>query len=97
MCRGHEHQYAPPLDPPQRVLLGPGPSDVPTRVLQALASPTIGHLDPEYLQIMDDTRELMKRVFQTTNELTVAMPGTGSSGMETCVANLIEPWSMSMW
>ncbi len=81
----------PPLDPPHRVLLGPGPSDVPARVLQALASPTIGHLDPEYLRIMDDTRELMKHVFQTTNELTVAMPGTGSSGMETCVANLIEP------
>lgn len=81
----------PPLDPPQRVLLGPGPSDVPARVLQALASPTIGHLDPVYLRIMDDMRELMKHVFQTKNELTVAMPGTGSSGMETCVANLIEP------
>jgi len=81
----------PPLDPPQRVLLGPGPSDVPARVLQALASPTIGHLDPEYLRIMDEMRELMKHVFRTTNELTVAMPGTGSSGMETCVVNLIEP------
>jgi len=81
----------PPLDPPQRVLLGPGPSDVPARVLQALAAPTIGHLDPEYLRIMDDMRELMKHVFRTGNELTVAMPGTGSSGMETCVANLIEP------
>jgi alanine-glyoxylate transaminase/serine-glyoxylate transaminase/serine-pyruvate transaminase len=82
---------APPLDPPRRVLLGPGPSDVPSRVLQAMAAPTIGHLDPEYLRIMDDTRGLLKQVFQTTNELTVAMPGTGSSGMETCVANLIEP------
>ena len=82
---------APPLDPPRRVLLGPGPSDVPSRVLQAMAAPTIGHLDPEYLRIMDDTRALLKHVFQTTNELTVAMPGTGSSGMETCVANLIEP------
>jgi alanine-glyoxylate transaminase/serine-glyoxylate transaminase/serine-pyruvate transaminase len=82
---------APPLDPPRRVLLGPGPSDVPSRVLQAMAAPTIGHLDPEYLRIMDDTRAMLKQVFQTTNDLTVAMPGTGSSGMETCVANLVEP------
>jgi alanine-glyoxylate transaminase/serine-glyoxylate transaminase/serine-pyruvate transaminase len=81
----------PPLDPPQRVLLGPGPSDVPSRVLLAMAAPTIGHLDPEYLRVMDDMRELLRQVFRTTNELTVAMPGTGSSGMETCVANLIEP------
>jgi len=81
----------PPLDPPQRILLGPGPSDVPARVLQALAAPTIGHLDPEYLRIMDDMRELLKQVFRTRNELTVAMPGTGSSGMETCVVNLVEP------
>jgi len=81
----------PPFDPPQRVLLGPGPSDVPPRVLQAMAAPTIGHLDPAYLRIMDDMRELLRRVFRTTNELTVAMPGTGSSGMETCFANLVEP------
>ncbi|MGD8897074.1 MAG: alanine--glyoxylate aminotransferase family protein [Acidobacteriota bacterium] len=81
----------PPLDPPRRVLLGPGPSDVPSRVLQAMAAPTIGHLDPEYLRIMDDTRSLLRQVFRTDNEITVAMPGTGSSGMETCVANLIEP------
>jgi alanine-glyoxylate transaminase/serine-glyoxylate transaminase/serine-pyruvate transaminase len=81
----------PPLNPPQRILLGPGPSDVPPRVLQALASPTIGHLDPEYLRVMDDMRELLRQVFRTRNELTVAMPGTGSSGMESCVANLIEP------
>ncbi len=81
----------PSLDPPQRVLLGPGPSDVPSRVLLAMAAPTIGHLDPEYLRVMDDMRELLRQVFRTTNELTVAMPGTGSSGMETCVANLIEP------
>jgi alanine-glyoxylate transaminase/serine-glyoxylate transaminase/serine-pyruvate transaminase len=81
----------PPLDPPQRILLGPGPSDVPARVLQAMAAPTIGHLDPEYLKIMDEMRTLLRRVFRTGNELTVAMPGTGSSGMETCVANLVEP------
>jgi len=76
---------------PSRVLMGPGPSDVSARVLQAMASPTIGHLDPEYLRIMDDTRKMLQHVFRTQNHLTVAMPGTGSAGMETCVANLIEP------
>jgi alanine-glyoxylate transaminase / serine-glyoxylate transaminase / serine-pyruvate transaminase len=81
----------PPLDPPHRILLGPGPSDVPSRVLLALAAPTIGHLDPEYLKVMDRTRELLRHVFHTKNELTLAMSGTGSSGMETCVVNLVEP------
>jgi len=80
-----------PLNPPDRILLGPGPSDVSNRVLGALAAPTIGHLDPEYLRIMDGMRRLLQMVFRTENELTVAMPGTGSAGMETCVANLIEP------
>jgi aspartate aminotransferase-like enzyme len=56
-----------------------------------MATPTVGHLDPEYLRIMDDTRTMLQHVFRTQNELTVAMPGTGSAGMETCVANLIEP------
>ena len=73
-----------------RILLGPGPSDVPPRVLAALASPTLGHLDPEYLQIMDETRGLLQRVFATENKLTLAVSGTGSAGMEACVANLTE-------
>jgi alanine-glyoxylate transaminase/serine-glyoxylate transaminase/serine-pyruvate transaminase len=77
--------------PSPRILLGPGPSDVPARVLAALAAPTIGHLDPEYLAIMDETRGLLQRVFQTENRLTLAVPGTGSAGMEACVANLTEP------
>ncbi|RMF42760.1 MAG: alanine--glyoxylate aminotransferase family protein [Planctomycetota bacterium] len=77
--------------PPQRVLLGPGPSDVDPRVLRALAAPTLGHLDPEYLKIMDQTRELMRQVFQTKNELTIAVSGTGSAGMEACICNLVEP------
>ena len=55
------------LAPSERVLLGPGPSDVSTRVLQALGSPTIGHLDPEYLQVMDETRQLLKQVITTEN------------------------------
>ena len=56
--------------PSQRVLLGPGPSDVPTRVLNAMAAPTLGHLDPEYLSLMDDTRRQLQAIFRTTNELT---------------------------
>jgi alanine-glyoxylate transaminase / serine-glyoxylate transaminase / serine-pyruvate transaminase len=75
----------------QRILLGPGPSEVSARVLAVLASPTLGHLDPEYLRIMDETRGLLQRVFQTANQLTLAVSGTGSAGMEACVANLIEP------
>jgi alanine-glyoxylate transaminase / serine-glyoxylate transaminase / serine-pyruvate transaminase len=77
--------------PPQRILLGPGPSDVPARVLAALGAPTVGHLDPVYLAIMDDTRRLLQRAFRTQNALTLAMSGTGSAGMETCIANLVEP------
>ncbi len=79
------------LNPSRRVLLGPGPSDVSDRVLRALAMPTIGHLDPEYLVIMTETCGLLRRVFQTENELTLAVSGTGSAGMEACVCNLIEP------
>ncbi|MEC9092858.1 MAG: alanine--glyoxylate aminotransferase family protein [Planctomycetota bacterium] len=79
------------LDPAERVLMGPGPSEVPDRVLRALGAPTIGHLDPEYLQIMDETRQLLRNVFQTQNEMTLAMSGTGSAGMEACFCNLVEP------
>jgi len=81
----------PDLDLPSRILMGPGPSDVSPRVLSALARPTVGHLDPEYLRIMDDIRVMLRRTFRTSNELTLAAPGTGTSGMETCVANLVEP------
>lgn len=80
-----------PLDPPTRVLLGPGPSDVHPRVLAALARPCVGHLDPAFVQLMDETQELLRRVFRTRNRLTLAMSGTGSAGMETVVVNLVEP------
>lgn len=79
------------LNPTQRVLMGPGPSDVAPRVLRALAAPTLGHLDPEYLAIMDHTRQMLRQVFQTKNEMTMAISGTGSAGMEACVCNLVEP------
>lgn len=80
-----------PLNPTERILLGPGPSDVAARVLRALGSPTLGHLDPEYLTIMDETRQMLRQVFQTQNEMTLAISGTGSAGMEACICNLIEP------
>ncbi|UCC69841.1 MAG: alanine--glyoxylate aminotransferase family protein, partial [Armatimonadota bacterium] len=74
-----------------RMLMGPGPSDVNPRVLEAMARPTIGHLDPQFLEVLNGTREMLQAVFQTRNELTLAVSGTGSAGMETCVVNLIEP------
>ena len=75
----------------KRVLMGPGPSDVDSRVLQAMSQPTIGHLDPRFLEILDEIRELLQYTFQTKNKLTFAVSGTGSAGMEACVVNLIEP------
>src|SRR6476620_10096070 len=76
---------------PQRTLMGPGPSDVHPRVLKALATHTIGHLDPVFLQLMDEIRQKLREVFKTTNEMTLAVSGTGSAGMETLFANLVEP------
>lgn len=76
---------------PLRRLMGPGPLDVHPRVYKALSSPVIGYLDPVYLKVLDRIGELLPPVFGTQNRLTNAMPGTGSSGMEACVANLIEP------
>jgi len=76
---------------PERILMGPGPSDVSSRVLRALAQPTIGHLDPAFLLLMDELRDRMRAVFQTENEMTLAVSGTGSAGMETLFVNLVEP------
>ncbi|HUW84485.1 MAG TPA: alanine--glyoxylate aminotransferase family protein [Phycisphaerae bacterium] len=74
-----------------RMLMGPGPSDVNPTVLEAMSRPTIGHLDGQFLAILNEIRDMLQRVFQTRNELTLAVSGTGSAGMETCVVNLIEP------
>lgn len=79
------------LRPSDRILLGPGPSDVHPAVLRAMTTPLVGHLDPEFLAIMDDTRRMLRAAFATENEMTVAMSGTGSAGMETCLVNLLEP------
>jgi alanine-glyoxylate transaminase/serine-glyoxylate transaminase/serine-pyruvate transaminase len=77
--------------PPQRVLMGPGPSDVSPRVLEAMSRPTIGHLDPVFVSMMDEMKVLLKYAFQTGNELTMPVSAPGSAGMETCFVNLVEP------
>jgi alanine-glyoxylate transaminase/serine-glyoxylate transaminase/serine-pyruvate transaminase len=71
--------------------MGPGPSQVPASVLSALGAPTVGHLDPAFLVMLDEVRAMLRTVLGTSNELTMPMSGTGSLGMETCVINLIEP------
>ena len=82
---------APKANPPIRTLLGPGPSPVSPRVLAALALPVVGHLDPKFLEIMDQSMAMLRELFQTKNRLALPMSGTGSAGMETCFVNLIEP------
>ncbi|MDP2562617.1 alanine--glyoxylate aminotransferase family protein [Psychrobium sp. 1_MG-2023] len=77
--------------PTPRTLMGPGPSDVSPRVLEALSRPTIGHLDPEFVKMMDEVKSLLKYAFKTENELTIAVSAPGSAGMETCFVNLVEP------
>lgn len=79
------------ISPPSRTLMGPGPSDIAPSVLSAMAAPTVGHLDPYFLKVMDEVQTMLRQVFQTENPLTFAVSGTGSAGMETCIANLIEP------
>ncbi|KAA3611429.1 MAG: alanine--glyoxylate aminotransferase family protein [Planctomycetota bacterium] len=81
----------PSLNPPARILMGPGPSDVAPSVLRAMAKPTLGHLDPRFLEVMDQIRDMLQVVFGTRNELTMPMSGTGSAGMETMIVNLVEP------
>jgi alanine-glyoxylate transaminase/serine-glyoxylate transaminase/serine-pyruvate transaminase len=79
------------LNPSPRVLLGPGPSDAHPRVLRAMTTPLLGHLDPQFLTIMDEVQELLRLTSQTRNPLTLTVPGTGMAGMETCLVNLLEP------
>lgn len=79
-----------PLNPHERLLMGPGPSTVPSRVLRALGAPTIGHLDPQYIGYMDETCAMLREVFQTKNPLTFPVSGTGMAGMEAIASNLIE-------
>ncbi|MDP2713375.1 alanine--glyoxylate aminotransferase family protein [Rheinheimera sp.] len=87
-------QQAPKIDaflPPRRILMGPGPSDVHPQVLAAQARPTVGHLDPLFIGMMDELKQLLQYAFQTQNDMTLAVSAPGSAGMETCFVNLLEP------
>ena len=77
--------------PPRRILMGPGPSDISPQVLQALSRPTVGHLDPLFIAMMDELKQLLQYAFQTNNDFTIAVSAPGSAGMEACFVNLVEP------
>ena len=77
--------------PPIRTLLGPGPSNVHPRILEATSRPTIGHLDPEFVRMMDEIKVMLQSAFLTNNALTMPISAPGSAGMEACFVNLIEP------
>jgi len=79
------------LTPPNRTLMGPGPSDVHPRVLRAMSTPLVGHLDPSFIDIMDEVQELLRYTFRTDNQWTIPVSGTGSASMEAAVGNLVEP------
>jgi alanine-glyoxylate transaminase/serine-glyoxylate transaminase/serine-pyruvate transaminase len=79
------------LNPSSRILMGPGPSNVHPRVLRAMAQPLVGHLDPDFLKIMDETMALLRFVFKTSNRFSIPVSGTGSAGMEAAFVNVLEP------
>jgi alanine-glyoxylate transaminase/serine-glyoxylate transaminase/serine-pyruvate transaminase len=81
----------PAFQPPTRLLMGPGPSNVAPSVLRAMSAPLLGHLDPLFIKMMEEIKTMLRHVFLTTNEMTFPVSGTGSAGMEFCFANLIEP------
>src|SRR5438046_8148240 len=80
-----------PFQPPTRLLMGPGPSNVAPSVLEAMSAPLVGHLDPVFVKMMEEIKAMLRVVFQTKNEMTFPVSGTGSAGMEFCFVNLIEP------
>jgi len=80
-----------PLQPPVRVLMGPGPSDIHPRVLEAIGKNTVGHLDPYYLEVMDGLQTMLRNLMKTDNPMTMAISATGSAGMESAVVNVVEP------
>ena len=83
--------YLEEFKPPQKILMGPGPSSVHPRVLQAMTAPILGHLDPDFLRVMDDVMEMLRIVFQTSNRLTLPISATGTAGMEAAFCNMVEP------
>ena len=86
----HVADSFPELMPAARILLGPGPSNVNPRVMKAMVSPVVGHLDPDFVKVMENIKRLLRIVFRTSNEITFPVSGTGSAGMEAVMANLIE-------
>ena len=86
----HRKSFA-PINTPDRLLLGPGPSNAHPKVLEALSRAPIGHLDPLYVELMSEVQELMRYAWQTDNRMTLPMSGTGSSAMEATLANTVEP------
>src|SRR5262245_33095916 len=80
-----------PLNVPQRLLLGPGPSDAHPRVLSAMTTPLLGHLDPAFLDVMAEAQGMLRQAFHTRNQFTIPISATGTAGMETCLVNLLEP------
>ncbi|OYR89257.1 alanine--glyoxylate aminotransferase, partial [Halorubrum distributum] len=79
------------LTPPDRTLMGPGPRDVHPRVLKGMSTPLVGHLDPSFVEIMDEVQELLRYTFRTDNQWTIPVSGTGSASMEAAIGNLVEP------
>ncbi|WP_373189167.1 alanine--glyoxylate aminotransferase family protein [Halolamina sp.] len=79
------------LTPPNRTLMGPGPSDVDPRVLRAMSTPLVGHLDPSFIEIMNEVQELLRYTFRTDNTWTIPVSGTGSAAMEAAIGNVVEP------
>src|SRR5512146_1300369 len=79
------------LNTTPRILLGPGPSMVHPRVLRAMSHPLVGHLDPQFIALMNEVQDLLRYVFRTKNAITIPVSGTGSAGMEAAVCNFIEP------
>jgi alanine-glyoxylate transaminase/serine-glyoxylate transaminase/serine-pyruvate transaminase len=79
------------LTPPDRTLMGPGPSEVHPRVLRAMSTPLVGHLDPSFVEIMDEVQELLRYTFRTDNKWTIPVSGTGSAAMEAAIGNVVEP------
>ena len=91
------HRFkVPQLDLPPRLLLGPGPANVHPRVLQALAMNVLGHLDPKFLELMEEVQELIRYVWQTDNAFTIPVSGTGSAAMEATLANCVEPGDVAL-
>src|SRR5689334_23542777 len=90
MHRASERKIFKPFDVPDRLLFSPGPTPVPASVLQAMTKTVLGHLDPRFLQCMDEIKEMLQYVFETTNCVTLPVSATGSGGMEAAIFNAVE-------